>query len=1173
MLSAVRNLSRSSDMRESTGALTSRSSVPDGDEPVVIPGVAKQVSGDNSEKRGLSINDFDVLSKIGEGGFGTVLLVRKKTTGKLYALKVLVKKNMRRTGDARRAISESAAMQEIKHPFVVTLHFAFQDTNHIYFVLEFVGGGDLYSHLERQTFPESWAQIYIAEIALAIQHVHNHDFVYRDLKPENILVAHDGHLKLADFGLAKKLNSKDKDSGEEGKRGRMNTMIGTMAFSAPEMFLEKDYGKSVDWWALGLLFCEMVTGDLPLVGVGDENVAARVESFKSGKHLKPLPRSLSKPAADLIRRFLSVSTKKRMCCGPEGFAELQKHPFFAGLNWDKLLSREVDAPLKPLLAPGMGGDEMRVGANNHIVEREADLLSTEFGQFVREEDAELASRYAASAALCEAAASSDITALRGLVDAGTDVNAGDYDKRTAIHLAASEGLTEVVKFLVEEANADVNVVDRWNNTPLDDAMRSHHKEVVDLLYKLGAKKGHVSKDVTRASRALSSMSNSIAEICDAAARGDLEALQGIRDEGVDMSAGDYDKRTPLHLAASEGLIDVVKYLIEECNVDPSPVDRWGGTPLDDAVRGGNGVVEQFLRTKGATTGKAQVKEPDTVADLIDAAAKADKATIENLVRNNGVDVNAGDYDKRTAIHLAASEGNLAIVEFLVDEMHASVNPVDRWGGTPLDDAVRSRHKAVATYLTAKGGYTAKKLLTDSKINDQSMNMCDAASQGNVMAIRVLMAQGVDVNQGDYDQRTALHLAASEGMLEMVKVLVKEAKADVNVVDRWGGTPLDDGIRHKHQEVVDYITKNGGKRGTRQDATIADLCDAASKGDVESMLDFIKQGVDVDAGDYDKRTPLHLAASEGLMEVVKLLIEQGKADASPVDRWGGTPLDDAIRHKHSEVQAYIRERGGKQGSGKSVVERALEAADAADAPAEFGGATPARVSAFGEAPPPGSLRALAHGAILCAAAAQGRAELLKDMIVHQGISANAKNYDGRTALHLAAAAGELEVVKLLLDKGRATLDVKDRWGHTPIDDAVREGRNQVVEHLHKLGAKHSATGSDAAMRMLNVCSLCNATARGNIDQMRELILAHGPSIARGADYDKRTALHVAAADGHLGAVRLLLTEAKANVNAADRWGHMPLDDAINSGVKDVVDLLKQHGATKGEGDKNTCCVVS
>ncbi|KAG8460361.1 hypothetical protein KFE25_011852 [Diacronema lutheri] len=470
----------------------------------IVPGVARGGDGQS-----LSITDFEVLSKIGEGGFGTVLLVRKRSTGKLYALKVLVKKNMRRSGDARRAISESAAMQEIKHPFVVTLHFAFQDSNHIYFVLEFVGGGDLYSHLERQTFPEEWARIYIAEIALAIEYVHSHDFVYRDLKPENILVAHDGHLKLADFGLAKKLHSHDaKEADESGgagrevSRGRLNTMIGTMAFSAPEMFLEKDYGKSVDWWALGLLFCEMITGDLPLVGLNDENMTARVESFKSGKHLKPLPRSLSKEAADLIKRLLTVSTKKRMCCGPDGFAELKKHAYFKGLDWDKLLRREIDAPLKPLLAPGGaailglgagGGAEPGGGAAKRVADREADMLEEGFGMYVGEDDSEVASRYAASAALCEAAAHSDLAALRAQIEAGVDINLGDYDQRTALHLAASEGLLDVVRFLVDEANANVSPIDRWGGTPLDDAIRSHHKGVVDLLFGHGAKKGGLKR--------------------------------------------------------------------------------------------------------------------------------------------------------------------------------------------------------------------------------------------------------------------------------------------------------------------------------------------------------------------------------------------------------------------------------------------------------------------------------------------------------------------------------------------------------------------------------------------------------------------------------------------------------------------------------------------------------
>lgn len=307
--------------------------------------------GPRAEKT-LSIDDFQVLSKLGEGGFGTVLLVRKKSNGRLYALKVLVKKNMTKSGDAQRAISESVAMQDLKHPFICQLHFAFQDVKHVYFVLEFVGGGDLFSHLERGIFPEAWCKVYVAEIALAIEHVHSHDFVYRDLKPENILVAHDGHLKLADFGLAKKLNTSVEQAGggqggagEGVGRGRLNTMIGTMAFSAPEMFLEQDYGKSVDWWALGLLLCEMITGDLPLVGLADESMGARVESFRSGKHLKPLPRC-APPRAKVAARLRSGAHRRAPVCSPPS----AQHALARGVRPDRAAADRADGPAHVLRA-------------------------------------------------------------------------------------------------------------------------------------------------------------------------------------------------------------------------------------------------------------------------------------------------------------------------------------------------------------------------------------------------------------------------------------------------------------------------------------------------------------------------------------------------------------------------------------------------------------------------------------------------------------------------------------------------------------------------------------------------------------------------------------------------------------------------------------------------------
>jgi len=1135
----------------------------------------------------LSISDFDVLSKIGEGGFGTVLLVRKKNTGKLYALKVLMKRNMKRSGDARRAISESAAMQEIKHPFVVTLHFAFQDTNHIYFVLEFVGGGDLYSHLERQTFPEEWAQVYIAEIALAIQHVHDHDFVYRDLKPENILVAHDGHLKLADFGLAKKLSGhKAESSGasdaDELGRDRLNTMIGTMAFSAPEMFLQKTYGKSVDWWALGLLLCEMITGDLPLVVMGEDNVAARVESFKSGKHLKPLPRSLSRQAADLIRRFLTVNPKRRMCCGQDGFNELKRHPFFEGLDWDKLLRREVDAPLKPLLGPGgvigeEGGGGAKAGTNR-IAEREADLLSEEFGLYVADTDDDATGRYAASAALCEAAAHSDLGSLRTLMDAGTDVNAGDYDKRTALHLAASEGLGEVVKFLIADAKADPSPVDRWGNTPLDDAIRSRYPEVVELLISLGAHKG--APRAHGAPRQSGSLSITVgAEVIEAAASGDVSALRTLLESGVDLMQGDYDKRTAIHLAASEGFEDVVHFLLDEAKVPHSPMDRWGHTPLDDAVRGEHGAVEALLRARGATTGKSQaLAVADTLADVIDAASKGDVDTIRRLVLEKAVDVNQGDYDRRTALHLAASEGLLPVVEYLVDEAHAGVNPVDRWGGTPLDDAVRSKHKDVATYLTAKGGYTAQKLLTEAESKDQSLNLIDAASQGNLVAVRVLIAQGADVNQGDYDKRTALHLAASEGMLEMVRVLVREAKAEVNPVDRWGGTPFDDATRHKHDPVIAFLSKNGGKKGTRQDATIADLVDAASKGDKELMREFVRQGVQVNAGDYDKRTPLHLAASEGRVEMIRLLVEEGKADLNPVDRWGGTPLDDAVRSRHTDVVAYLKAKGATRGDAKSWIERAIDLADGdeADAANTAGAAgTPAPAAAGGgvgtlTAP----LRPAVEAGLLCAAAAQGRVDVLRELNAAAGWPAAAANVDGRTALHCAAAAGRLEAVKFLVDAARAPLDATDCWGCCPLDEAVRGRHADVAKFLRQRGAKHSPGGSEAGLAATNAAALHAAAFAGDVDRVKELLKTHGDGLARAANHDLRTALHLAAAEGHAAVAAALVDEAKADASAPDRFGFTPLDDAVRHGRDEVASLLRARGGMPGAGAKAPCtCAVS
>ena len=287
--------------------------------------------------------------------------------------------------------------------------------------------------------------------------------------------------------------------------------------------------------------------------------------------------------------------------------------------------------------------------------------------------------------------------------------------------------------------------------------------------------------------------------------------------------------------------------------------------------------------------------------LCDAASRGDLGALR-AIKEHGGDVNLGDYDKRTAMHLAASDGILPVVIALVDELGAEHSPIDRWGGTPLDDAVRHEHKEVIKYLVNIGAKRAN-------VDTSSTALCDAAAKGDINGLREIQAVGGDMNLGDYDKRTAMHLAASEGMMEVIVALVDELGAGHSPVDRWGGTPLDDALRQGHSEVAMYLLAKGAVRNVQaENDTAAALCQAASKGDIDELKKIKREGGDVNIGDYDKRTAMHLAASEGMLAIVKALVEDLGANHSPVDRWGGTPLDDALRHNHSNVAIYLISKG-------------------------------------------------------------------------------------------------------------------------------------------------------------------------------------------------------------------------------------------------------------------------
>ena len=296
-------------------------------------------------KEKVGMKDFELLKVLGTGAYGKVFLVRKnggKDTGKLYAMKVLKKASIVQKAKTTEHIkTERQVLASVRQsPFLVTLYYAFQTDAKLHLILEYVRGGELFTHLfKREHFNESEVRIYIGEITLALEHLHKLGIIYRDIKLENILLDSDGHICLCDFGLSKEFLDKDVDK-------RTYSFCGTIEYMAPEL-IQGDCGHnfSVDWWSLGVLTYELLTGASPFTVEGEKNVPVDI-SKRILKSQPPIPRFFSKNAKDLILKLLNKVPTKRLG-GVHGASEIKMHPFFEGLNWSDLAAKKVPAPFKP----------------------------------------------------------------------------------------------------------------------------------------------------------------------------------------------------------------------------------------------------------------------------------------------------------------------------------------------------------------------------------------------------------------------------------------------------------------------------------------------------------------------------------------------------------------------------------------------------------------------------------------------------------------------------------------------------------------------------------------------------------------------------------------------------------------------------------------------------------
>ncbi|MCJ1476030.1 serine/threonine protein kinase psk1 [Lambiella insularis] len=290
--------------------------------------------------RKMSAIDFQSLTCLGKGTYGTVHLVKQISTGRLYAQKqfrkasLTVHKRLVEQTKTERVILESIN----RHPFVVKLYYAFQDHEKLYLILEYAQGGELFTHLATERmFPEDTAAFYMAEMVLALEHLHQTvGVLYRDLKPENCLLDSEGHLLLTDFGL-----SKVAVDGAD----RCNSILGTMEYMAPEVILGQDYGTAVDWWSFGALGFDLLTGSPPFCA----NNHAKVQE-KILKQKLSLPYFLGPDAKDLLTRLLRKEPSKRLGGNmPRDLQTIKKHRFFRKIDWRLLERRELEAPIRPII--------------------------------------------------------------------------------------------------------------------------------------------------------------------------------------------------------------------------------------------------------------------------------------------------------------------------------------------------------------------------------------------------------------------------------------------------------------------------------------------------------------------------------------------------------------------------------------------------------------------------------------------------------------------------------------------------------------------------------------------------------------------------------------------------------------------------------------------------------
>jgi len=834
---------------------------------------------------------YDV--ELGKGAYKTVY----KGFDKKNAIEVAWNKlSLSRLSEAElsKVSQEVELLRGLKHKNIIACFASWETTNKsghktIHFITELVMSGSLKEYLQRSEGVQlKVVRRWCLNILEAISYLHSRDppIMHRDIKCDNIFInGHVGEVKIGDLGL----------SGIR-KTDKANTVIGTPEFMAPELY-EEEYTEKVDVYAFGMCVLEMITMEYPYSEC--QNPAQIFKKVFSGTPPRALEKISDGDFKNVIRRCLKKEKDRPSA------ADLLEDPLFRDWEKDESGRENVDLLLgENSIANGVGESLDETTGENGPVYHHAEVLNRDVLMTVP------SSSQSVEPSLLPPVEQGEVRISVHIPIDGTikKIEFG-YDP-------TSDSAAQLADELVEEFQLDPDLHVEAIRNEIEGQVRMRKSNI-------GNGKP-AANGTSHQANGIVSPSNSVSPTSSKAQSSTTSKAQSQTASASESEAPSPEKqssqsgrmvRRSSESGSADGPPQVVVVRTESSSKSaPASKGDQGEIIRRDSIPLSNGSLRMMMNEHGSAkqpNGKKPFNQKSFAENmaLLDYSAKGRAEKVRQKL-TAGVPATYADYDKRTALHLAATEGHVEVVRLLLD-FGAEVDAADRWGATPIQDAKKNGRKEVLEVFRESGALGEEDEEEEDGVGGPDVmagrELLEFCYRGDLEMVKERVVAGANVNYADYDQRTPLHLAASEGNTEVAEFLLLNG-ADFSLRDRYGRTPVEDARKNGHRDLLSVLERYGARSsaaliaGPNPDVGLT-LIAEASKGNAEAVVRLLQGGASAKYSDYDKRTPLHLAVGEGHLDIVRTLLSRG-ADPLACDRFGNSPIDEAAKNGNGEIRKAL-----------------------------------------------------------------------------------------------------------------------------------------------------------------------------------------------------------------------------------------------------------------------------